>query len=281
MGAGLYDAAFSTLGSIYGKDSRASITHVTLFGGFASTVCWPLSALLVEQLGWRGACAVYAAIQLLVSLPIYVFALPRRQIAATETEVEAPGRPLGPERSSSLRAARLCRHHRCRHSGDHRHASASACCRRAASISRSRWPWHARRTEPGRRSLHRDVRGTPLPSGLDHGGVGHIGAVSAAMLFVGFPIVALAIILYGAGNGIGSVARGTVPLAVFGPERYPVLMGRLALPLLIADGDLAVPWRRCFPGRRRGLDAGAAHGACVDQCSACHRAEAFAASQGA
>ena len=64
MGAGLYDAAFSTLGSIYGKDARSAITWVTLFGGFASTVCWPLSALLVEQLGWRGACFAYAAIQL-------------------------------------------------------------------------------------------------------------------------------------------------------------------------------------------------------------------------
>ncbi|MBV8839432.1 MAG: MFS transporter, partial [Alphaproteobacteria bacterium] len=64
MGAGLYDAAFSTLGGIYGKDARKPITWVTLFGGFASTVCWPLSAFLVEQLGWRGACFVYAAIQL-------------------------------------------------------------------------------------------------------------------------------------------------------------------------------------------------------------------------
>ncbi|MGE3899791.1 MAG: MFS transporter, partial [Variibacter sp.] len=54
MGAGLYDAAFSTLGSIYGAQSRAPITYVTLFGGFASTVCWPLSAVLVEQFGWRG-----------------------------------------------------------------------------------------------------------------------------------------------------------------------------------------------------------------------------------
>src|ERR1043166_8993092 len=59
-------------------------------------------------------------------------------------------------------------------------------------------------------------------------------AVAALMLFAGFPIVALAIVLYGAGNGIGTVARGALPLAAFGPDRYPVLMGRLALPILIA-----------------------------------------------
>jgi hypothetical protein len=50
----------------------------------------------------------------------------------------------------------------------------------------------------------------------------------------GFPIMALAIVLYGAGNGIGSVARGTVPLALFGAERYPALMGRLGFPLMMA-----------------------------------------------
>lgn len=59
-------------------------------------------------------------------------------------------------------------------------------------------------------------------------------AIAAVMLFTGFPIVALAIILYGAGNGIGTVARGALPLTAFGADRYPVLMGRLALPILMA-----------------------------------------------
>jgi hypothetical protein len=54
------------------------------------------------------------------------------------------------------------------------------------------------------------------------------------MLTLGFPVVGIAIALYGAGNGIGSVARGTVPLALLGAGRYPVLMGRLGLPLLLA-----------------------------------------------
>jgi hypothetical protein len=59
-------------------------------------------------------------------------------------------------------------------------------------------------------------------------------AIAAVMLFTGLPILALAIALYGAGNGIGTVARGSLPLALFGADRYPVLMGRLALPILIA-----------------------------------------------
>ena len=59
-------------------------------------------------------------------------------------------------------------------------------------------------------------------------------ATAALLMFSNFSIVALAIVLYGAGNGIGSVARGTVPLALFGPHRYPLLMGRLGFPLLVA-----------------------------------------------
>ena len=51
MGAGLYDPAFATLGRLYGRGGRSAITTLTLFGGFASTVCWPLSAFLDAHLG--------------------------------------------------------------------------------------------------------------------------------------------------------------------------------------------------------------------------------------
>ena len=83
MGTSLYDAAFSTLGGVYGSRARGAITSVTLFGGFASTVCWPLSAFLVEHLGWRGACFTYAAIQIAIALPIHLILLPRTSAAIT------------------------------------------------------------------------------------------------------------------------------------------------------------------------------------------------------
>ena len=69
MGAGLYDPAFATLGRLYGHAGRSAITTLTLFGGFASTVCWPLSAFLEAHLGWRGACLIYAGFHLCVALP--------------------------------------------------------------------------------------------------------------------------------------------------------------------------------------------------------------------
>ena len=77
MGAGLYDAAFSALGRIVGTSARRAITNLTLFGGFASTVCWPLTALAVEHVGWRGACFAYAAVQMFVMAPALFLLLPR------------------------------------------------------------------------------------------------------------------------------------------------------------------------------------------------------------
>ena len=76
MGTGLYDAVFAALGKLYGKDARTPITNLTLFGGFASTVCWPLSAFLAETFGWRSACLVYAALHLIVSLPLQMAVMP-------------------------------------------------------------------------------------------------------------------------------------------------------------------------------------------------------------
>ena len=90
MGAGLYDAAFSTLGRLYGAQARSAIVQLTLWGGFASTVCWPLSAWLVEAVGWRGACFAYAGLHLAVTLPLALFAIPReahRELVAPQPDV--------------------------------------------------------------------------------------------------------------------------------------------------------------------------------------------------
>src|SRR5436305_3149801 len=81
MGIGLYDGAFATLGAIYRKEARGAIAAVTLFGGFASTVCWPFSALLIEQFGWRGACFIYAGIHIGIAAPVFLLALPKSPAA--------------------------------------------------------------------------------------------------------------------------------------------------------------------------------------------------------
>jgi MFS family permease len=232
MGTGLYDAAFSTAGSIYGSRSRDVITSITLFGGFASTVCWPLSAFLVDHFGWRGACISYAAVQIAIALPIHLVCLPRASAASAATK-HAPIR-LEPYEVSifiilaaiitigsailSMMGTLLLPLLQARGLG------LSAAVGIGMIVGPSQVGARLVEMLAGRRY---SPIWTMVASVV-------LVAVAAAMLLAGFPLVAITIALYGAGNGIGSIARGTVPLALFGPERFPVLMGRLALPLMIA-----------------------------------------------
>jgi hypothetical protein len=237
MCTGLTDAAFSTLGSIYGESARSAITSLTLFAGFASTICWPLSAYLVEHLGWRGTCFVYAAIQMGVSLPILLLALPRRSFNASATEDDEGARlpaHLVPGEQPifallavvlTLSAAILSM------VGIHllpllqaRGLELSVAVGLGAMVGPSQVGARVFEMVAGR---YYQPIWTMLASAV-------LVALGIGLLFLDFPAYPIAIVLYGAGNGIGSIARGTLPLALFGPSRYPVQMGRLALPILMS-----------------------------------------------
>jgi MFS family permease len=236
MGSGLTDAAFSTLGSIYGEDARSPITSLTLFAGFASTLCWPLSAYLVECQGWRGACFIYAAIQIGVALPILLLALPGRSFIAPSTDHEgarsraslAPGElPIFALLAVvlTLSAAILSM------LGIHllpllqaRGLELSAAVGLGAIVGPSQVGARVVEMLAGR---HYHPIWTMVGSAA-------LVAIGTGLLFADFPLYSVAIVLYGAGNGIGSVARGTLPLVLFGSSRYPILMGRLALSILMS-----------------------------------------------
>src|SRR5215468_7854676 len=85
MASSLYDPAFATLGRVFGSGARPPITALTLIGGFASTVSWPVTHLLIGAVGWRGTYLVYAALLALVAAPLHAFLLPR-----SRAEPEAP-----------------------------------------------------------------------------------------------------------------------------------------------------------------------------------------------
>src|SRR5262249_4407300 len=70
MAMGLYDPAFATLTGLYGRAARGPITGITLIAGFASTVGWPISAFLDAQFGWRAACLIWAALHIVIGLPL-------------------------------------------------------------------------------------------------------------------------------------------------------------------------------------------------------------------
>jgi MFS family permease len=236
MGSGLTDAAFSTLGNIYGESARSAITSLTLFAGFASTICWPLSAYFVEHLGWRGTCFAYAAIQIGIAFPMLLLALPNRSLVGSSHE------HIGTLERASLAAGEL---------------PLFAVLATVVTFSASILSMLGVHLLPVLQA-----RGLELSAAVGLGAIVGPSQVAArvvemlggryyhpvwtmvastilvaagiGMLLSDFPSYSAAIALYGAGNGIGSVARGTLPLALFGPSRYPALMGRLGQPILMS-----------------------------------------------
>ena len=238
MGSGLYDPAFATLGHLYGQAARPAITTLTLFGGFASTVCWPLSAILVTHLGWRGTCLAYAAFHLIVLLPVYLTALPRQVVQ--QVERPAGGGPVADVRTpaiarsaaffgllasvitlsamiSTLLSVHLLT------ILQSRGIDLAAAVRLGALVGPSQVG--ARTIEFVVARYHHPIW-TKLASTF-------LVAVGVASLWAGLPVLAAPLVLYGAGIGLESIARGTLPLALYGGPKYAATMGRLAMPSLI------------------------------------------------
>lgn len=240
MGAGLYDPAFATLGRLYGASARSAITSLTLLGGFASTVCWPLSAWMVEHMGWRDTCFAYAAIQLLVCVPLLLATIPRAPRASTaaghdeQAASASVPRLAGAERRAFLLFAAIV---------VITSTVAAIVSVHLIALLQSQGMSLAGAVALGTVIGPAQVGGRLLE--IARGGRHHplwslvsalvLLAVGLSLLVLGQPLVAVALILYSAGNGIVSIARGTLPLALFGPGRYAPLMGRIARPALIAQ----------------------------------------------
>ena len=236
MGAGLYDAAFSTLGRLYGAGARGAITQLTLWGGFASTVCWPLSAWLVEAVGWRGACLAYAGLHVAVTLPLALTVIPREARRTPEVRSEAALTGGGQRRDGGMIwmlgglltiagvIAAIWSVHLITllQAGSVSMAGAVAL---GALVGPAQVA--ARVVEMASGSRHHPIWTMAAAAMLIAAGLG--------LLWYGDGAPAVALIAYGAGNGIWSIARGTLPLALFGPRGYAELMGRLAMPSLIAQ----------------------------------------------
>jgi len=92
LGMGLYDPAFAALSWLYGREARSAITGITLIAGFASTIGWPLSALLLHHGGWRITCLVWAGLNIVVAAPLNWMMIPRheRATALTPTTAQSP-----------------------------------------------------------------------------------------------------------------------------------------------------------------------------------------------
>jgi predicted MFS family arabinose efflux permease len=242
MGSGLYEAAFAALVRLYGKDSRNTITGITLVAGFASTVGWPLSSFLEAQVGWRAACFTWAALHLLLGLPLNAL-LPRAPALEPAASYPVPP-PTSSASNDSLRetlvlsfvfaatwfistamAAHLPRVLQ----------AAGASLAVAVFVGALIGPAQvgARLLEFG---LLRKVH--PLLSARLAAAMHPLGV--AILLAVGAPAAAVFGILHGAGNGILTIAKGTLPLVIFGPQGYGHRQGLLMVPARIAQA--LSPW---------------------------------------
>ena len=233
MGCGLYDAAFAALGRIYGDAARGSITGITLIAGFASTVGWPLTAWGLESIGWRNTCFAWALAHILIGLPINLLMLPA--VKGAKAAVAAAVKPHIPiDRTMILLAftfaaawsvtgAMAAHMPRILEA-----AGATTLQAVAAGALFGPAQVFARIIEASFLSRYHPLLSTRLAC-LTH----PIGAAILA-LFGGGAASAFAI-FFGLGNGILTIARGTLPLAIFGPQNYGYRLGIIGAPARMAQ----------------------------------------------
>jgi hypothetical protein len=239
MAASLYDPAFATLGRIFGAAARAPITTLTLAGGFASTVSWPATQFLIDEVGWRGTYLVYAGLLACVAAPLHAFALPRQHAAriapaAPATDGKKPAEFL-PSRGvafilvaagfasyafvpSALSAQLLAIFHRL-----------GLAPSTVVAIGMLFGPAQVL-ARIGELAVARKTH----PLWVARGAVSLLVAAFALLALLPFSVglAALFAVLYGMANGLLTIARGTVPLALFGAAGYGRLVGRIGGPFL-------------------------------------------------
>ncbi|HEY2815668.1 MAG TPA: MFS transporter [Casimicrobiaceae bacterium] len=251
----LYEAAFAALSQHAGKSFRNSVTAITLLGGLAGTVFFPLSLLGLAHIGWRGTVAGFAAAELLVCLPLHLWCLP-----AGIRHRDAPDATLKNVASSNR-------------------ANATGGTFAALSTSFALYAFITSAI-----SVH--VVNLLQSKGLGVASAVFVASLIGPMQLVGrlaeltfgrrrsaivvgaatlvllvFSLVSLSLMnaqlalallfaaTYGCANGIQTIVRGTVPAELFGHEGYGHMMGRLAAPSFIARALAPIGLTLCVSPR--------------------------------
>jgi MFS family permease len=229
MSAGLYEAAFSTLAGIYGRDARRAITGITLIAGFASTVCWPLSAYMDVTLGWRATCFVWAAAHLLIGLPVNLLLPARRPHEKAQPAAAVEG--MQQHRllvmaglafvfastwfCSTAMAAHLPRVLQASGATLAGAVAAAALVGPAQVAARVLEFWLMRHVHP---IVSARIATLAHPLG------------AAGLMAAGSPAAMPFAVIHGAGNGVMTISIGTLPLALFGAAGYGLRQGLLMAP---------------------------------------------------
>jgi MFS family permease len=238
MAASLYDSAFASLGRIFGAGARRPITALTLAGGFASTVSWPATYMLIEAVGWRGTYLVYAALLALVAAPLHAFGLPRSRAEldppAFSSNGVKPTALLPPTGLAFVLVASAFAAYAFVPSGLSAHLLAMF---NRSGIDAGTVVWIGALFGPAQvgarliefafgRNLH------PLWVARFALSVLLCAFLMLAICGISVPVAAAFALMFGGANGLVTITRGAVPLALFGALGYGRLIGRLAGPFL-------------------------------------------------
>jgi MFS family permease len=238
MAASLYDAAFATLGRIFGARARQPITALTLIGGFASTVSWPATFALNRWLGWHGTYLIYAALLAVVAAPLHAFALPRMRAVPDAPAAGATARPpalLPAKGAMFLAVAAAFAAYAFVPSGLSTHLLAIF---QRSGIDAATVVVIGALFGPSQVAARvcefifaRNVH----PLWIARFAVTILVAAFGMLWLAGFstPVAFAFAVLFGIANGLITIARGAVPLALFGATGYGGIIGRIAGPALI------------------------------------------------
>ena len=240
----LYDAAFAALVQVAPSRGRTAISYLTLFGAFASSVFWVVGHALNEQLGWRQTLVVFALINLVVCLPLHWLGLARREsdrhAGPDGGPVATPdGPPLkGPTRSVAIALFALI-------------MSLNGFVfgvisvqlvplLEAAGLATAAAVWVA--SLKGVAQFGGRVVEIVFARNLRAITVGRIaiGILPASLVLLlvstsSVPLVVAFTLLMGASQGVLTIVRGAVPLALFGATEYGAVLGLIATPVLVVN----------------------------------------------
>lgn len=228
MALGLYDAAFATLAGLYGKDARGPISGVAMMAGFASTIGWPLTAWLSAEFGWRGACLIWALLQLGLALPLHLLLVPASPPPApVSPSTEEPEGAAGWGQLALLALALTG-------SGFNIAAMAAHLPGLLGRSGASPEAALAAASLVGPMQVLARVLDVSLLRRLHP-------LATARLATAGHPLAALALaaglgpavfaLVHGAGNGLLTIVRGTLPLALFGARGYGARQGIILAPM--------------------------------------------------
>jgi MFS family permease len=246
MAGTLYDPAFAVLARAFRRDYRKAITGLTLFGGFANTVFWPFTAWLMERYGWREAMMILGALNVIVCVPLHLFALPPARIRTVESSFTAqpPASFAGVVRDR--RFYLLC----AAFTGNALVFSAMSVHMIAMLSAKGLTAIDAALVGAMVGPMQVTGRVLELMFGrqISPSKVGLLAMVLlplSLLLFLiakdSMPLFALFAFCYGAGNGVMTIVRGTIPAELYGTDHYGAINGAMAAPVLIskATGPLA------------------------------------------